>query len=102
MFFFFLFFLSFFLSKSVQCENSCAVLKLTLLWADSAVDKLFYVFLIFYSLKIGFNQGDSLHEMWNSIFWYFKYCLLKCLPPMLNVNTNRCNDKLLLFLNSEG
>ena len=23
-------------------------------------------------MKIEFNEGDSLHEMSNSIFWYFK------------------------------
>ena len=57
------------------------------------------IFLLFFSLsqKIGFNRGDSLHEMlkWRILFSgenkeiIPKCCLLKCLPNMLKVYTKK-------------
>ena len=71
--------------------------------ADSSVDKLMWYFFFFLSLsfslsqKIGFNWGDSLHEMFKLRILFSgknnetisKCCLLKCLPSMLNVNTKK-------------
>ena len=68
--------------------------------------------MIFFPQKIGYIQGDNLHEMSNSFFSgeikenIPKLCLLKYLPTMLKVNIrkkkfNACNDAL-LHSNSKG
>ena len=64
-------------------------LKLTTLWADSAVDKLCDIFFFFFfAQKIGFIRSDRLHEMlkWGILFSrenkdnISKCCLQECLP----------------------
>ena len=59
----------------------------------SAVDKLM-VFLLFFSQKIGINQGDSLHKIQFLFSGENKENISKCfllryLPNMLNVNTKK-------------
>ena len=55
--------------------------------------------------KIGFNQGEILHEMSNSIFSENKMFSAEILARMLNViqnsDFNTCNDELLLHSKTE-
>ena len=99
---FFCFFFIFSSNKSPQCENSYAVLTLTTLWADSPVDWCAF-FLFFFPHKIGFNQGDSLLEMSNSILLgkirkifqnVFCWNIYQTCLTLIQKKKKSCNDEL--------